>query len=174
MSSEEPRHEKDVYSSSPHSLAELMDVGTESRRVWRPEELGEILRHQMSAAVLFDLSSLKPSITPKLKALSEAEGLLVRSFNDLLQHPNPPIELLQLTKEFAKANRDHPESPLPQEVATVLYFGSIAAALVRCGKRITRLDDESLRKGMQWVLDQQWVDKDTRSLFEDGLKQLRH
>jgi hypothetical protein len=155
-------------------LAELMDVGTESRRVWRPEELGAILRHQMSAAVLFDISSLKPSVAPKLKALSEAEGLLVRSFNDLLQHPNPPIELLQLTKEFAKANRDHPESPLPQEIASVLYFGSIAAALVRCGERITRLDDAPLRKGMQWVIDQPWVDTAMRSLAEAGLKKIGH
>jgi len=43
-----------------------------------------------------------------------------------------PLELLRLTQEFGKLNRQAAASELPVAVATVLYYASIATALVRC------------------------------------------
>ena len=73
-----------------------------------------MFRHQMSAPVLMDLGSFDPRTANQLKALTAAQGLLLSSFADLFNHSNPPIQLLQLVKDFAKANLDHPESGLPQ------------------------------------------------------------
>lgn len=53
------------------------------------------------------------------------------SFGDLLSHPNPPEELLKATKDFAKTCRLGPHKTLPPEIASALYYASIAAALVR-------------------------------------------
>jgi len=161
-----------ISSATAASLAKLFDVADPPLRAWRPEELASVYRYQMSAPVRFDLATLDASITPKLKALAEAEGLVLRSFQDLLEHLNPPIELLELTKEFAKRNRSHPDSALPQQVATVLYFASIAAALVRHGRRISTLEDSALLEGFEWTQTQEWVDEPTRRLMQEGTESL--
>jgi hypothetical protein len=149
-------------------MSALMELDPDPGRVWRPDELGAVYRHQMSAPVQFDLGGIDPALCPKLQALAAAENLLVRSFHDLLAHPSPPLELLRLVKDYAKANRRHRTSALPPEVATVLYYACIAAALVRCGKRITTLDDAALAKGFAWVLALGWVEEPVRTLCRLG------
>ena len=99
--------------SQPKSLAAFLAAGAERARLWRPEELSAIFRHQMSAPILVDLGGFDPATAVRLKTLSEAQSLLLKSFSDLFHHPVPPLELLSLTKDFAKANMDHPESSLP-------------------------------------------------------------
>jgi hypothetical protein len=98
--------------------------------------------------------------------------LVLRSFGELLHHRNPLPELLELAKEFAKECRTEVESPLPRALATVLYYASIAAALARCGRRITHHDDATLRQGFQWGCAQPWVDEATRELLREGLRTL--
>ena len=162
-----------VSSVTPALLAKLFDVADPSLRAWCPEELAAIYRHEISAPVRFDLVTLDAVVTPKLKALAEAEGLVLGSFQDLLQRPNPPVELLELTKEFAKRNRNDPDSALPPKVATILYFASIAAALLRCGRRISTLEDSALIEGFEWAQNQEWVDEPTRRLLQQGAESLR-
>src|SRR5208337_2933814 len=99
-----------VFKSRPKSLATLMAARREQGRLWRPDELAAIFRHQLSAPVMLDLGGFDPGAAVKLKVLSEAQGLLLKSFSELFEHPAPPIELLEATKEFAKLNLDHPES----------------------------------------------------------------
>jgi len=159
-----------VRTSGPQRVADLMRATREHRRIWQPDELAAVLRHQLSAPIEFDLDSMTPGERARLKTLAASRGLLVRSFKDLLHHPNPPIELLRMTKEFARANREHPDAFLPAEIATVLYFGSIAAAMTRCHALITELDETALRKGFSWVLEQQWVDEPTRAMFKEALE----
>lgn len=96
------------------------------------------------------------------------EGPPIRSFRDLFQHPKPPIELLDLTRRFAKACRSQGDSPLPAEIATILYLSSIAAALARCGQRITTLDDHAVCNGFDWALEHGGLDALTRRLLEGG------
>jgi hypothetical protein len=163
---------RDIQNSRPQFLARMMSLGSGSRRVWLDDELGAIFRHQMSAPVQFDLGNLEPGLASRLSNLCASEGGLVKSFGDLFRHPHPPVELLELVKRFAKASRTHPESPLPHEIATVLYFLSIAAAQVRCGRRITDLDDQALRRGMMWAMEQEWTAGETRSLLKAAITQL--
>ncbi len=158
----------DVRDTDPKLLARLLAVTAEDR-VWRPEELGPILKHQLSVPVQFDLGSLDADLAAKLSSLAAAQGLLIRSFDDLLHHPHPPVELLTLTKQFAKAMVEHPESPLPREVGRLLYFASITVALIRCGQRISGLDNASLKAGLRWCLEQNWVDERTRALLKEGI-----
>ena len=161
-----------IHNSDAIRLATLMGLSTGGDRLWQTEELGAILRHQLTTPVQYDLRGLSRGDVGRLKALAAAEGLLLNSFGDLLQHENPPLELLRLTKDFAKACRISPESPLPPDVAAVLYYASIASAMIRCRTRITKLSDSDLRAGLAWCLEQTWLDTPTRELLKEAEEML--
>jgi hypothetical protein len=158
--------------SPPKSLAAFLAAGQERARLWQPEELGAIFQHQMSAPILVDLSGLDPATAARLKTLSQAQSLLLKSFLDLFLHPVPPIELLTLSKDFAKGNMEQPDSSLPNEVAAVLYYVSIAAALVRLERRISQLGDAELKRGLEWAKGKAWVEPRLQHLLEEALQKL--
>jgi hypothetical protein len=155
----------EIFKARREKVASLLGLGDSQTRVWRPEELAAVFRHQMAAPVSVDLAALGPAPSQQLRTLADASGLLLKSFRDLFEHQQPPQGLLQLVKEFAKLNRHHPDSLIPGEVASVLYYMSIAAALVRRGERLTSLTDEKLREGFAWAKNQDWVDEQARCLL---------
>jgi hypothetical protein len=161
-----------LFKSPPKSLAAFLAAGEERARLWRPEELGAIFRHQMSAPILVDLGGFDPATAARLKMISNAQNLLLKSFLDLLFHPSPPIELLTMAKDFAKGNMEHPDSALPNEVAAALYYASIAAAYVRLDRRITQLGDAELKRGLEWAKGQPWLEPQIARLFEEALQKL--
>lgn len=73
-----------------------------------------------------------------------------------------------MMKRFAKAMRNHPEAPIPAAVANICYYAAIAAAMVRGGQRISRLDNDTLRQGLNWSASQSWIDEPTRSLLREA------
>jgi hypothetical protein len=161
-----------VFDRQPKSLAALLQSSAEGARLWRPEELGAIFRHQMSAPILVDLGGYDPGTAARLKRLSEAQSLVLKSFSDLFRHPSPPLELLELTKNFAKANMEQSQSGLPNEVAACLYYTSIAAALVRLDRRISQLKDADLRRGLIWTRDLPWLDGATKELLREAAEKI--
>jgi hypothetical protein len=153
--------------SQPGALAAMLAVDEAAARLWEPQELAGILRHQLAAPLGFDLASANPASAEQVSRLSQsAQPALIHTFSDLLHHPAPPIQLLVLAKDFAKTSRQDPHSPLPQEIAAVIYFAAIAVAQRLYGKRITALGEGAVREGIDWVLAQPWVDGKTRSLFQ--------
>jgi hypothetical protein len=113
---------------------------------WLPEDLGAILRHQLATRI---------------------DGSTI-TFGELLRNSAPSIALLEQVRTFAKGAMAHADSGLPYEVSGVIYYGAIAAALVRCAARITQLDNVSLRRGIQWALGQPWMGAELRGLFEQA------
>jgi hypothetical protein len=156
-----------IWNSTPEQLSRLLDSDGLAGRAWSPEDLQALLRHQLAAPIAVDLASLGPALAAQLKALADAHGLLLKSFADLFVHPHPPLELLRLVKDFAKAHRASPTGALPPEVASVLYFAAIGVAQLRLGQRISSLPDEALRQGCSWALDQSWVDARTKEIFTE-------
>jgi hypothetical protein len=155
-----------VFHSDPGKLQRLFAVALEHRPHFHPQELGTILDHQLSTRVDFDLSTLDPGSQRLLQAASacgETGG--VRTFRDLFLHPSPPIHLLQLTKSFAKNHLQHPDSPLPPEVATVLYYTSIATAWTRLHRRISELTPANLQQGLHQILSYNWLHPDLRPIL---------
>jgi RNA polymerase sigma-70 factor (ECF subfamily) len=155
-----------------HPWIDLRDLARTLELPRQPADPAALLQHVLTAPVPLDLSAVDAALAGSARAWAEGQGLVLRSFGDLLHHPNPLPELLELAKEFAKENRTDPESPLPREVATVLYYASIAVALARCGRRITRHDDATLGQGFRWGCEQPWVDEATRGLLREGLRVL--
>ena len=161
-----------MHEDDARSLSHMFDLHLDDARLWQPEELGAILEHQLAASVEYDLGRLDKDLAERLAAIESAGGPPINSFKELLHHPHPPVEIVELTKRFAKACRSDPGGPLPDEVATVLYLLAIVVAMTKCRQRITRLDDQSLRHSLRWVLGQNWLDQATRKLFEEGYSAL--
>jgi hypothetical protein len=158
-----------VYEADPERLAELFARDPSRTAVWRPEELGAVLRHQMASAIQVDLVSLTDVQAQRVRLLADAEGLLLKSYSDLLRHPVPPLDLLEIIKDYAKVASATPNGALPPAVARVLYFACIAAALVRRGTRLSSLAPADLREGFAWVLEQDWVDPFLKELCGQAL-----
>jgi hypothetical protein len=112
-----------------------------------------------------ELAGLPPPLGDELAGLRTPEGRPVATFGDLLGHPAPPVALLGLVKEFAKASRRPGRRQVPPDVATLLYYLAIGVALCRCDCRLTRLSDSVLREGFRWGRAQPWADEATRDLL---------
>jgi hypothetical protein len=160
--------DEDLSRAAPEVLASLMNVEDHpTHGDWLPQELGQILQHQLDAPLLFDLSSIADP--DRVSLVRHAESGTVRNFGALFCHRDPPLALLRLTKDFAKSSDRRRSNPLPAEVATVLYYAAIIAALLRHGERISRIGEETLREGARWVLRQHWVAEPLRDLFVEFL-----
>jgi hypothetical protein len=160
-----------IRQSDPSLLSDLLHF-EKLERPWQPAELEAVLRHQLAAPVEFDLAGMGEAVADRLRTLAASQGLVLKSVGDLLRHPHPPIELLEMLKDFAKAHVLHPRSPLPREIAAVLYYASIFAAMSRCDRQITKLDSDRLRAGVAELLPQEWLDQSIRALFIEGLCRL--
>jgi len=139
---------------------------------WEPFELGAIFDHLWSAPVEYELEGWISDTEPPEAPAGTGHENWPRCYGELFRDPSPPLQLLIMVKEFAKAHFDHPDSPLPREIALVLYSLCIYAALVRLGIRITSLEDASLLEAGEWLLVQDWVDHSTKQLARDGMSRL--
>src|SRR5262249_23618648 len=163
----------DLHETDPRLLAQFLEVEEVPPGIWPAHELGAILRHQMATPVRLDLESVGSTFRARLQALPAGQQPGALTFGDLFQQAAPPLELLVLVKQFAKASRVRGESVLPAEIATVIYLTTIVVARLRCGQRISAQSDESLTYGIQWVIDQRWVDERTRALFRGAMRHYR-
>ena len=163
---------KSLHETRPKALARVMAIAEDSAPAWSTEELTAVLTHQLDVSLETDLRRHDRNIEQKLERYRAALKTPLTSFADLLSHHDPPLELLVMTKNFAKANRQQAERGFPPEVAMVLYFAAIAAAVGRCREHITTLSNNDLRVGFEWCRSQSWVNAWLVSLFSQGLNAL--
>lgn len=159
--------------TDPRLLASVLDLESEGPLRWHASELAAVLRHQLGAPIRPDLEKASPDLARRFDAATAGSpGAAALTFGSLLTDPAPPLELLQLAKDFAKKVMGAPDVPLPDEVATVLYYAAIAPALLRHNQRITGLTDDALRQGVTWAVSLDWVGDPIRPLFEQVLTRL--
>ncbi len=166
------RDKENEMSVDSRRLAELLEVDGSRDRVWREDELAAVYRHQLSAGIRCDLVGFDAKLADQVKLVAASTDLILKSYAELFHHPNPPVELLVLVKDFAKRCRMSSASALPPDIASVLYYQSIACAFVRCGRRITALPDDQLRAGFTWGLKRSWLDGPTGELFRECMERL--
>ncbi|MFI5380967.1 MAG: hypothetical protein ACHRHE_16840 [Tepidisphaerales bacterium] len=51
----------------------------------------------------------------------------------------------------------------------ILYYAAIFCALLRQQRRITTLDDDTLRAGAEWALRQNWLHPSLAAVFREGM-----
>jgi DNA-directed RNA polymerase specialized sigma24 family protein len=138
-----------------------------------PQQLRALLDRWLEQPIEFSMAGLEHSQAERIRREAESHELLLASLGDLLRHAHPPTSLLEAAKTYAHAYCTAPKPGIPGDVAMVLYYGSIVAARIRTGHRITKLKDQDLAAGIEWVLEQTWVDDSLKSLMREGLQALR-
>jgi len=161
-------HEEPIRSEAT-LLAKMLDVADSGALPWHPDELGAILEHQFDAPLESELETKAVKRARNGPSSCEAAEHSIRTFRELFEHSCPPVELLEATKHFAKRCRNQPDSPLPNEITTLLYFLAIVVARTRCGVQISGLDGQKLRKGLDWALKQPWLTPGVHSIIREGI-----
>jgi hypothetical protein len=164
-----PQAQDSVVLSPPARLRVLLDETVAEGRLWSGADLRSLFEHQWSAPLAVDLGGMRRVSVERVRALAASAGRL-RSFGDLMAHPRPPLELLELTKEFAKQCLADPGAGLPEDIARVLYFASIAVAFMRHGRRITMLDEARIAAGLSWAQSHEWLTQGARDVLTAGLE----
>ncbi|HEY5910616.1 MAG TPA: hypothetical protein VJA21_08440 [Verrucomicrobiae bacterium] len=166
---------KAVRQGNAAQLSKIMELDPTTADLWTGRDLPAMLRHQLAASLEFDLGSFKlagPAVRNRKHALAEAAAAGVRSFADLLFRPEPPFELLKLSKEFFKARTQvcHKSSP-EWKVAYLFYLLSILAAGEHA-PTLSTLPSADLFRAAGWALKQTWVDEKTRERILAARKRL--
>jgi DNA-directed RNA polymerase specialized sigma24 family protein len=163
----ETEHELD--DSQPERMARLLELPPDADNLWLHSDLVGVMRHQLAQR----LASLDLDVTVSFFMADGAEGSLpLQTLGDLYSHPHPPIELLQAVKRYGRKQARQPDAKLPSEIASIVYFGSIAAALVRRGEWISKSDESLLRSGFERAIAQSWIEAPLRELFQKALTAL--
>ncbi len=145
-----------------------MEETTHERVTWADRDYGPMIEHQMNAPLAGDLGQLIPDIRDTLAETP------VRTFRELLLHPHPPASVLRLVKDFAKQLCRSPQYAYPEQVATVLYYATLAAAETRIHIAITNLPRSEIRRGYTWAHNRPWIPPDLSRLFEEALATQGH
>ncbi len=153
----------------PTRLAKLIDLNPSRTKVWNDSEFEAILKHQLGVKILSDLMN---SPFARDAGLPEAPPLADSTFGEALTGNSPCIEVLALIKDFGKAHWHSKNSGLPKEIAMVLYYAAIASALNHGHGLITKLPPESLLKGFQWAMEQEWVPSPLKESIRQGVDYL--
>lgn len=146
-------------------------------------ELPSTTRHEAPLNLAADFAELWGSLTVRggdsgaiLRDLLAAplqfpdkENDSIEVIRDLFGCNNPPLDALLLVKDLSKEQRHDPDSPLPAEVSTALYYGAIAAALVGHGVTISEHPPMTLRQGLAWLQEQPWAEERLRALAAQAL-----
>jgi len=153
-------------------LSQMLSLDGEPTGLWRPEELSGILRHQLEVPLDLELILRDDSTPASSKEGPTSAERAYPSLAALLADSAAPLPLLKRLKDYTKAAGANPDSPLPEEIATLLYFAAIAAAFVHHATRISGLGNDGLQWGFSWALGETWVADELRSLFTDALTRL--
>lgn len=162
----------DATGAENRRLATLFAIEDQTGTSWDKGDLAALLRHQLSAPLEEESESKLPDDLAKAQSSTEREAAPIRTFNDLFHHPSPPLALLRMVKDFAKLNRIQNRGALPPEVAVVIYYAAIAAALLRHGEAISNLAPTQLLKGIVWALERPWLDGSLEDLFRETRRRL--
>lgn len=160
-----------MSSETNKRLTALLPPETETS-LWHDTDLAGLLRHQLSAPLLYDLETLRGMDLRVLESLAAEAEPPVTSFRDLLEHPAPPRELLVAVKRYAKQSRNALDRPLPPQIGLMLYFATIAAA-ARRGLAITKLQADQQLAGVTWCLAQPWLEPRLRTRLNEAEQTLR-
>jgi hypothetical protein len=161
-----------IFMTRPEGLARILALDDHTTELWNPGELQAMWQHQLSAPIDIDLETVVSVRATELRNAARNTPFKGKSFADLLLDPAPPLELLILTKEFAKQMLKDAEETQLKDVASALYYATYAAGLLRCGALIGSMNREELRPGFDWMLKQTWLDENTKRLVTEARNSL--
>jgi DNA-directed RNA polymerase specialized sigma24 family protein len=156
--------------TTPRILAKMLEVSERREDLWDDEDLAALLRDELAQPLDTLLSQHEAAQAVPSPPSSDVPP--PTTLGELLQHPQPPLQTLRAVKRLARRRINTDTSFLPPDINSAIYFATIAAALVHHGERITKSDDEVLRRGFAVMLDRPWLDGTSRQLLRKGVATL--
>ena len=160
-----------VDESNPREVAFLLNVRGTRDGNWQPAELGDMLRHCLTASAREYLRDLGQSAEFAADSPSERAAVDM-TLGELFQCAQPPLGLLIAVKRRARRLMSPGASDVPAEVHRLIYFASIAAAMARHGERISRSSLDVLRVTWEWLAAESYADDGLQRLFGTALERL--
>jgi len=112
-----------------------------------------------------------PEVLPALPNLADGADPPIKTFFDMMRHPQPPMKLIEIVKYYAKRDY-HMAHQLPSEVALTLYYLTLVQAYLMYGEKITAMSYEKLKSGITRLLEQTWLDPGTRTVFQRAVDEM--
>ncbi|MEF8787801.1 MAG: hypothetical protein V5A84_01910 [Planctomycetota bacterium] len=167
----EPHH--DIYSSGLGAAEQLLNPARSGSTGDAEARDESVLRRVLSTPLIDRLSNARSHWETALEELCSKQDPPIHTVRDLLLHPFPPVGVLIILKNAAKASRNCPDGPLSDHVSTALYLSAIGIAWLRCGELITTLDIHDLGENLSWAARQSWDDPEIVEVLESAAEHAR-
>lgn len=136
-------------------------------------EMASALEHLLNVPLRELLKSV-PAFVDWSSSFDESEdSALCRTVRELLSAPAPSLRLLQLVKDYAKNCRATPNTKIPADIASALYFLSVSSSVLAHDRTLSQLPIEALREGIRWLAAQPWVAPAEKLLAERAFEKMR-
>jgi hypothetical protein len=155
----------------PLALSTMLGFSDLDRDQWDPQDLKAMLRHQLAAPLYLGLGTLSAEVSQELRSSFPDQPRM--TLGELFALEHPPLNVLMLVKQFAKMCRSDRTNPLPPEIAMLMYYASIAVAMVRLDQSISHLAPESVRRSLNWLNRQRWIPEELKPLLVTGLERVK-
>lgn len=158
--------------ANSNQLSKLLGLNPAQEDAWTDSDLSWSLKQFLDSPTPADPESPATPGRKPAPAVNAKRPDAPKTVRDVLLAASPDLETLKVLKVFAKSAAKRQGRTLPTDVATCIYHAAIAAAMVRLGERLTRLDDEAIVRSWRWALAQKWIDGGLRDLFTEGVAKL--
>ena len=154
---------------SPEKVGRLLKIYTE-----REERADSTSSDQQKTLLLKSyLSDALPLSSQVLQSLpvlmqqiySETSRLEGQSLYELLLDPNTALDHLRVVKELTKKKVDSAQTRDEKEVAEILYYAAIAAAVAFHDEKISKKSHEKLKEALEYLLSKEWIFTELKELF---------
>ncbi|MHC4760931.1 MAG: hypothetical protein ACYS9H_06255, partial [Planctomycetota bacterium] len=165
----EPNNGRSTFGLDPEKVARLLQIGSEMKEAEvsldLDQEKAAFLNKRLEQTLPLDQSFAK-TIPPFVARICERTGLLAgEPIRSLLNNPQTPISLIQKLKEYGKNLSETARTEVETDPALVLYYASIAHAIIHHGIKISRFSYHSLIESFTSLTEKDWIDPECRTLF---------
>lgn len=159
----------------PEKVARLLRIGSEIMEADVPLDLNQqkaaCLNERLEQTLPLDQSFAK-TIPPFVARICERTGLLAgEPIRGLLNNPQTPITLMEKLKEFSKNLSETARTEVETDAALVLYYASIAYAIIHHGLKISRFSYPSLIDSFISLTEKDWIVPECQRLFSKAIEQ---
>jgi hypothetical protein len=137
----------------------------------QPAELGDKLKYCL-AAPASEYLTIRGRSTEFPADSPSGSAAAAMTLGEMLPSADPPLGLLIAVRRHAKRLMKPGASDVPAGVHEVVYFASVAAALVRRGQRISKSSPEVSRAAWHRLAAESYLDDGLRKLFAEARQRL--
>ncbi len=165
---------EDYFNLNYAQLARLWSIGVSEKDFFMSkDQIKENVRKAIYETV--PLRSDQHNIMPML--LDRLHKKLARMSNqsliEILQDPNTDLFILQSIKDVYKQLSRGDGEDQRDQLSMMVYFATIASALVYKDTRITSHSFNRLEKDFSQLIEVEWLPQEFKELFEAGIRKCR-